>query len=88
MGVLEREILATVDEELLIKLNTKLLDGGKRLNLVIYENILGQFLPQTFTLHIKNTYFVKKSTQIPFHGLRGGSTILDRASEGCHRPLN
>ena len=60
MSVLQREILATVDEELLIKSNTKLLDGGKGLNLVTFEIFLGQFLPKTFTLYIKNTYFAKK----------------------------
>ena len=32
MSVLEREILYTVVEELLLKSNTELLDGKKRLN--------------------------------------------------------
>ena len=45
---------------MLIKSNTKLLDVGKRLNLVIFEYFFGQFLPKTFTLYIKNTYFAKK----------------------------
>ena len=45
---------------MLIKSNTKLLDVGKQLNLVIFEYFFGQFLPKTFTLYIKNTYFAKK----------------------------
>ena len=73
---------------MLIKSNTKLLDVGKQLNLVIFEYFFGQFLPKTFTLYIKNTYFAKKLTQIPFHGLRKGSNNLDRAREGCHRLLS
>ena len=36
------------------------LDVGKQLNLVIFEYFIGQFLPKTFTLYIKNTYFAKK----------------------------
>ena len=74
MSVLEREILYIVVEELLLKSNTELLDGGKPLKLVISEIFLGQFSPKTSNLYIQNTYFAKKigsdTTSWPVGGLK------------------
>ena len=88
MSVLEREILYTVVEELLLKSNTELLDGKKRLNWVISDSFSSSFhlKPPIYTSRIH--ILQKKSTQIPHHGLWEGSNILDRAREGCHRLLS
>ena len=88
MSVLEREILLTVVEELLLKSNTELLDGKKRQNWVISDSFSSSFhlKPPIYTSRIH--ILQKKSTQIPHHGLWEGSNILDRAREGCHRLLS
>ena len=88
MSVLEREILYTVVEELLPKSNTELLVVEKRLNLVVFDSFSSSFhlkpLIYISRIHILQT----KWAQIPYHGRRRGSNILDRAREGCHRLLS
>ena len=59
----------------------------RRKNYISFIFLIVDFFEQLSptTEYIKNTYFAKKkSTQIPFHGLRGSSNILDRAREGFH----
>ena len=88
MSVVEREILLTVVDELLPKSNTELLVVEKRLNLVVSDSFSSSFhlKPPIYIprIHILQT----KSAQIPYHGRRKGSNILDRAREGCHRLLS
>ena len=88
ISVVEREILLTVVEEVLPKSNTELLVMEKRLNLVVSDGFSSSFhlKPPIYIsrIHILQT----KSAQIPYHGRRKGSNILDRAREGCHRLLS
>ena len=83
MSVVEREILLTVVEELLPKSNTELLVVEKRLKLVVSDSFWSSFhlKPPIYIsrIHILQT----KWAQIPYHGRRRGSNILDRAREGC-----
>ena len=88
MSVVEREILLTVVEELLPKSNTELLVVEKRLNLVVSDSFSSIFHLQP-PIYISRIHILQtKSAQIPYHGRRKGSNILDRAREGCHRLLS
>ena len=84
MSVVEREILLTVVEELLPKLNTELLVVEKRLNLVVSNSFSSSFHLKP-PIHITRIHILQtKSAQISYLGRRKGSNILDRAREGCN----
>ena len=88
MSVVEREILLTVVEELLPKSNTELLVVEKQLNIVVSNYFLSSFHLRP-PIYISRIHILqKKLAQIPYHGRRKGSNILDRAREGCHRLLS
>ena len=88
MSVVEREILLTVVEDLLPKSNTELLVVEKRLNLVVSDSFSSSFHLQP-PIYISRIHILQtKAAQIPYHGQRKGSNILDRAREGCHRLLS